>query len=84
MSILDAGLERESACPVHFIWDGRGAGRPFVRVGFLVLVVAAVLASGATVLHVGALKDAAALTAAAGAASWLLGHGLARISRRRR
>jgi len=32
---VDTRPQQVSACPVHFIWDGRGKGRPFVRAGFM-------------------------------------------------
>jgi hypothetical protein len=39
-------LRRESACPVHFLWDGLGLGRLFVRWGFLGFIITAMLALG--------------------------------------
>ena len=39
----DPSLERVSACPVHFLWDGRGAGRVWVRLGGMGLVAAGAL-----------------------------------------
>ena len=41
---VDPSEERVSACPVHFLWDGRGKGRVLVRFGFLGLAAAAACA----------------------------------------
>jgi hypothetical protein len=75
-------VRRESGCPVHFVWDGNGRGRPFVRVGFLLALGAGAAASWAAMTH-GTTTAAGALGAAA-AASWVLGQGLTRASRARR
>ncbi|MBM4280198.1 MAG: hypothetical protein FJ137_05385 [Deltaproteobacteria bacterium] len=75
-------LRRESGCPVHFVWDGNGRGRPFVRVGFLLALVAGAASSWAAMTH-GSTTVAGALGAAA-AASWALGQVLTRASRARR
>jgi hypothetical protein len=45
---------RESACPVHFVWEGRGAGRPLVRLGFLGLTAWGAAFSLVEILHLGA------------------------------
>jgi len=37
---------RESACPVHFIWDGTGRGRWPVRLSFWMLSVLGMLGTG--------------------------------------
>ena len=47
----DPTLQRTSGCPVHFLWDGRGLGRFWVRAGFLGFVVAGVLGTGGAVLR---------------------------------
>lgn len=39
----DAGLKRTSACPVHFVWDGVGIGRPMVRWGLMAIAGAGAL-----------------------------------------
>lgn len=44
VSPVDPSEERVSACPVHFLWDGRGRGRSLVRFGFLGLAAAAACA----------------------------------------
>jgi hypothetical protein len=44
VSPIDPSEERVSACPVHFLWDGRGKGRALVRFGFLGLAAAAACA----------------------------------------
>lgn len=42
---------RESACPVHFVWEGRGAGRTLVRLGFLGFTAWGALWAGVNVLN---------------------------------
>lgn len=76
----NAQMRRESGCPVHFIWDGHGHGRPFVRAGFLGFV-----ASGAllTLSGMGLLsKDWALGTLAVSALAWTLGQILVALSKR--
>ena len=93
--LTDPTPHRVSACPVHFIWDGRGQGRVFVRVGFLAFLVAGALFSGAVMLHVHPMRTAAAVVAMVAFAAWSLGQvltartarmsqGLARVPRRSR
>lgn len=74
-------IERESACPVHFLWDSVGAGRWFVRLGFLGFVVAGLLMTMSVMLHMSVLRDASGGVVLAGAAAWLVGHALTRIRR---
>jgi hypothetical protein len=73
----DRGLfyddRRESACPVHFVWDGRGVGRPLVRAGFLLFLLAGTLVTAATMLHSAMLRDGAALAGIAGTLAWAAG-----------
>ena len=76
-------VRRESGCPVHFVWDGNGYGRPFVRVGFLGALLAGALASGATLAHAPSALSLAGVVGAASGASWALGQALARVRRAR-
>ena len=48
----DHNPARISACPVHFIWDGRGKGRTLVRAGFLGFLATGVALTGALALKV--------------------------------
>lgn len=81
--IHDPSPHRTSGCPVHFLWDGRGRGRIFVRSGFLGLVLAGAVGTGGTLLRApeaGAL--ALTLLALAGAA-WGVGQALSFTARAR-
>lgn len=80
MTLIDTSLRRESGCPVHFIWDGNGLGRPFVRLGFLLAVMAALLATGGLMSHVSGVKAASVVVAGLAAGTWLLGQLLTRFS----
>jgi hypothetical protein len=80
MSLIDTSLQRESACPVHFVWDGNGLGRPFVRVGFLLIVITALLATGAIMIHDNDVKAASLVVGGVAAGVWLLGQVLTRWS----
>ncbi len=80
MAIIDTSLRRESGCPVHFIWDGNGLGRPFVRLGFMLAVLTALLMTASIMIHASSLKSAGAVVAVAAAATWLLGQALTRFS----
>ena len=55
----DPTPHRVSSCPVHFIWDGRGTGRVFVRAGFLMLIVGFALLTGASATGLVVLKSPA-------------------------
>lgn len=66
-------LRRESACPVHFIWDGLGLGRWPVRLGFLGFVIAGLIFMVSTLMRI----DAPAWMAVAVAgAIWTVGQAL--------
>ena len=66
-------LRRESACPVHFLWDGFGLGRWPVRLGFMGFLLAALIFVVATALRV----DAPAWMAVAVAgAIWTIGQAM--------
>lgn len=85
MSFFDTSLRRESNCPVHFVWDGNGLGRPFVRVGFLLLLVAGGALSAGVMLHAAVVGDAGRAIGVVALATWGLGQLLTklRISRAR-
>jgi hypothetical protein len=68
--IHDPSPQRVSACPVHFIWDGRGQGRVWVRVGFLGFMGAGLLATSATWLRQELLADLSWLVLAGAGLSW--------------
>lgn len=76
MSFVDPTPHRVSSCPVHFIWDGKGRGRSFVRAGFLGCLVAAALAAIATYIHVDVVRQIGLGLGLASIASWLVGHAL--------
>ena len=68
--IQDPSPQRVSACPVHFIWDGRGHGRTWVRMGFLGFMAAGMLATTATWLRLETLADLSWMTLAGAGISW--------------
>jgi hypothetical protein len=78
-SFFATDVRRESGCPVHFVWDGNGRGRPWVRVGFVLLLAAGGAASLATFTHTSSTP--ARVIAGAAAAVWLVGQGLTRSTR---
>ncbi len=80
MTLIDTSLRRESGCPVHFVWDGNGWGRPFVRLGFLLAVLAGLLATGALMSHVPSVKQGSVVVAGCAAVAWGLGQLLTRFS----
>lgn len=79
MPFIDPTPHRVSACPVHFIWDGRGRGRPFVRAGFLAMLFAFGASMLQQITHVDVLTTIAVVIGGAGLVSWCAGHALARI-----
>lgn len=78
--IHDPSPHRVSACPVHFIWDGRGRGRTFVRLGFLGVLAAGAVGSGAKLLRAAEGSDIAALLLFGSLALWGVGHVLGWMS----
>lgn len=74
-------VERESACPVHFLWDSVGAGRWLVRLGFLGFLAAGLLMTASVMVHLTALKHASGAVALASVTAWLVGHALTRLKR---
>lgn len=80
---VDPSVQRVSACPVHFVWDGRGKGRTWVRAGFLGFLAAGMLATMGSMLRMEPLTTAALVVVAASGGSWLLGQWLTfRLARR--
>ena len=61
---------RESGCPVHFIWDGQGVGRPLVRGGFLAILLAGALLSGSAMPGLNVLSAPGLWSMSAAPASW--------------
>lgn len=80
---IPAFAPRESGCPVHFLWDGSGRGRPFVRAGFMGLLVAGALATAAIMRVPGLpdLREAASWTATLSGVAWALGQVLRLVRR---
>ena len=76
----DISLQRESNCPVHFVWDGNGLGRPVVRLGFLLLLVAGTTLSAGLMLASKATSSAGMSVAVVGIVVWSLGQVLTRFS----
>lgn len=66
---------RESGCPVHFLWDGRGRGRWPVRLGFLGLLAAGGVFAGARSFG-WALESVGLAIAVVAALTWLAGQGM--------
>lgn len=83
MPLADPSLERVSACPVHFIWDGRGNGRVLVRSGFLGFLAAGMLATAGRLAHVEPALTSAVGVAAVAAGAWLVGQGISWLTARR-
>jgi hypothetical protein len=81
--VAPPGQGRESACPVHFVWDGRGVGRPLVRAGFMGFLVTGAFVTAAVMLHSTVLRDAAAWILGGSALAWALGQAATFLRRRR-
>jgi hypothetical protein len=79
MSFVDPTPHRVSACPVHFIWDGRGRGRTLVRAGFLGALLAFGLAMLSQIVHVDVVRTVALAVGALGVTAWCVGHVLDRV-----
>ncbi len=69
----DKNPARVSACPVHFIWDGRGRGRSLVRAGFLGFLATGIAFTGALALRIDVLNTAGIAIGATALTSWGLG-----------
>jgi hypothetical protein len=81
--LSDPTLERVSACPVHFLWDGRGRGRAFVRAGFLGFLLAALVGCVRPILHIEIAAVAAVVILAGAAVVWSVGQGISFVVVRR-
>jgi len=81
--IEDQADHRVSACPVHFIWDGLGKGRMFVRWGFFGLVLGFALLTLGRWLHVAPLATAATTVFTIAGATYLLGQLLSALVKMR-
>ena len=79
VTFFDTSLRRESTCPVHFVWDGNGVGRPFVRTGFMLALVAGATGTLGVMSHQVAVSSASGAVAIAAALSWGLGQLLTRF-----
>jgi hypothetical protein len=82
VGFFDTSVRRESNCPVHFVWDGNGLGRPFVRVGFLLMLLAGGLLSAGVVWHASTATTAGRGVALAALAVWGVGQLLTKLRRR--
>ena len=82
-SFFDTSVRRESACPVHFVWDGNGFGRPVVRVGFLLLLASCLTTAAGQISKCAVVFDIGKGALAAALVVWLVGQGLTRLSRAR-
>ncbi|MCP4503882.1 MAG: hypothetical protein GY822_28480 [Deltaproteobacteria bacterium] len=80
----DTRPHQVSACPVHFIWDGVGLGRPFVRVGFMGFMLSGVLYSAKMSFSSSVFATAAAWTFALSGVSYLFGQAFSAWAKRRR
>jgi hypothetical protein len=66
----DPTPHRVSACPVHFLWDGRGHGRVLVRAGFLGFLLAGMALSLSRWLFAPQVKTVGLVVALGAAALW--------------
>lgn len=71
----DPSPHRTSACPVHFLWDGRGRGRALIRGAFLGFLVAGMCFTAGTWLRTEALETAGVVVASLSLLSWVVGQG---------
>jgi hypothetical protein len=81
----DTTVHRVSACPVCFVWDGRGWGRPLVRLAFLGVVLAGVLHSGVRALSlspsaVATVQEVAMGVFAISCVGWVVGQAMSRVA----
>lgn len=82
MGFFDTSVRRESNCPVHFVWDGNGLGRPFVRVGFLLMLIAGGLMSAGVMWHATTSTAAGRVVGVAAVGVWCVGQLLTKLRRR--
>lgn len=69
----DPSPHRTSACPVHFLWDGRGKGRALIRAAFLGFLVAGMFFTAGKWLRFEALETAGGVVGLLSLLSWVLG-----------
>jgi hypothetical protein len=67
---------RESGCPVHFVWDGAGMGRPIVRFGFMLLLAAGLWITAAALWPQAALRVSSPWVLGAAVGVWGLGQAV--------
>jgi len=79
---IDTSPHRVSACPVHFLWDGRGLGRPVVRTSFMAFAVAGGLATLGWMSHRDDVSLAATMLAGVAAVGWTLGQLFSKLATR--
>jgi hypothetical protein len=77
---IDISVRRESNCPVHFVWDGNGLGRPAVRLGFMLLLVAGAVMSASVMVSSRAMSSVGATVGIVAVVTWGLGQLLTRWS----
>jgi hypothetical protein len=76
----DISVRRESNCPVHFVWDGNGLGRPVVRLGFLLALVAGAAMSAGVMFASRTTTSIGATVGIVAGVTWALGQLLTRWS----
>lgn len=73
LMLNDPSPHRTVACPVHFLWDGRGRGRALVRAGFLGFLLAAMCFTLGTMTRIAAVETAGVVVLSLAALSWGVG-----------
>ena len=66
-------LSRITACPVHFLWDGRGQARKMVRLGFLGITLGLLLTVGTKIWPASFLQTVAEPVLIFGGLVWTYG-----------
>lgn len=74
---------RESACPVHFIWDGHGRGRWPVRLGFWLISGLGMVATGLPLVGIRGANAYLAVPLLALACVYGVGQVLSLVDKRR-
>lgn len=74
--LSDPSPNPTSACPVHFLWDGRGRGRLFVRGGFLGLVASGMVGTGGMLVGADAAAPLALSVLGLSGVVWSIGQAL--------
>lgn len=73
MPLVDPTPRRVSGCPVHFLWDGKGRGRTFVRSGFLGLLAGGMIGTGGAMVRMPSVVVVGEVVAAAALLVWIAG-----------